>query len=103
MISDGIFVYADYRQTGKTTKLIKEAHENAGTIVTYNLNSKQRILTMAKDLGLKIKDPITFNDFIDGQKKLKRKICIFYIDDMDCFLKKLFPLITIKGMTITKK
>ena len=101
MISDGIFVCVGGRQSGKTTELIKEVHKNAGTIVTINKRSKKNILDKAEELNLKIKDPITYDDFIN--QDLKFKICRFYIDDIDIFLKKLFPLLTIEGITITKK
>jgi hypothetical protein len=72
------------RQTGKTTKLIKRAAKIKGIIVCFNRLNKKNILTIAKELNLKINDPITFSEFIKREHNSSDK---YLIDNADHFIR----------------
>ena len=51
---------------GKTVEAIRRAAENSYTIVCYNANEVKRAQRLAEELGHKIPQPITFENFRNG-------------------------------------
>ena len=67
-------VYTGVRQTGKTTRLLREVAEKKGLLVTSHLSMIQSYLKKAEDLGLVIRTPILFEDLMNDQKFEQMKI-----------------------------
>jgi hypothetical protein len=66
-------VIARGRQTGKTTELIKRSAETGFPIVCRHRVAANVIQEQAKNLNLKIPDPITYFDFISPAFRLSNK------------------------------
>lgn len=79
-------IICEPRQTGKTTKLVKRAAEIDGIIICVKLSSKKNILNIAKELNLKIKEPISISEWM-----IKKESTVFnspfLIDNCDSILK----------------
>lgn len=76
----------DKPHTGKTTELIKRCAENGGYIVCMNKFSRDDIMSMAKEIKVKIPYPLTFSEFLRGRyypQGVKR----VYIDNADMLIK----------------
>ena len=58
----------DGRRTGKTTKLIKKAHDENLQIITNSEMSAKTVELSAKELGYIIKQPISFSKFKNNKK-----------------------------------
>ena len=67
-------VYTGVRQTGKTTRLLREVAEKKGLLVTSHLPMIQSYLKKAEDLGLVIRTPILFKDLMNDQKFEQMKL-----------------------------
>lgn len=76
------------RGKGKTTELIKRSAITKEYIVVINLIEVKRIEEIARDLDLKIPQPITFSEFRD-RKYYGAGIKGFLIDNADLFLQSL--------------
>jgi len=74
--------------SGKTTELIKLSASTCAIIVCSSLELANQIQIKAhKELGLSIKLPITYREFIE--RKYAMGITGFLIDDADRFLQSL--------------
>lgn len=89
-------------RSGKTTKAIKIAAKNDLYIVCHSLGECSRIAQQAKDAGLNIRFPVTFEELIRKQYYAKG-IKGIVIDNVDMLLQKLVPDLKIEAITINKE
>ena len=75
------------RSSGKTTELIKRCHERGGWIVCFSEGECVRVFRVAKDMGLKIALPITFDRFLNAKYSYTRTPPV-YIDYLDECLRQ---------------
>jgi hypothetical protein len=87
------------RGGGKTTKLIKMASETDGYIVCHSIDECSRIFADARMLGVKINQPITYEEF---RSKKYGRIKNFYIDNIENFLQYLTN-VPVYGFTISSE
>lgn len=92
------------RQSGKTRKLIEKAAREDGIIVCYVAQMIIMIKQRAEEMGLKIRNPITYDDLIN--KGIRKGVDVpFYLDDVDFFLsgllKKIIPGVNIETISIS--
>ena len=76
------------RREGKTTELIKMAHERGGYIVCLNRTEAQRVFEHAMELGMLIRLPITFHEFLRGDYRTKG-VSEVYIDNLEIALAQM--------------
>ena len=76
------------RRTGKTTRMIKNAAENNGLIITNDKRRAEEIEYIAKKMGYTIPKPVTILEL--RQKCDGMSLCTVrgYMDDADYFLKE---------------
>jgi len=86
------------RGGGKTTELIKMAHERGGYIVCRNFTEAQRIYDEARKMELYILFPLAYNEFIDSAYH-GSNVREFYIDDAQVLLQQL-TAVNIKAITL---
>lgn len=89
------------RRSGKTTKLIKLCAEKGGLIVCANVQRVESIAKMAREMGLKIPQPITFDELRERQY-YGTGVKQFYIDDAEYLLQYLTP-VPIVAITMSKE
>lgn len=85
---------------GKTEELIKQSANNSGYIVCRSMLLAEAILFRAKQLGLSIPMPITYDEFINKRYR-GRGIKSFLIDDVDVLLQYMTK-VTISAITLTE-
>lgn len=74
------------RQSGKTTELIRRCSDDEySLIVCPNQSMCKNTYAYAKELGLDIPMPITFDDFVNG-KFDRRHVERFYFDELQMSL-----------------
>ena len=80
-------VYVSDRQTGKTTKLIRESAKTGAIIATDSCHTATYIKYLAKQIGLTIPEPVTYQAMIKDymNKKTKR----YFIDELHMMLLQL--------------
>ena len=95
------------RGCGKTTRLLYASEFNDTPILCANQISKQHLLDMAKRLNLKIPEPITPSDVVDGgvfKTSIKDKDIL--IDEAPMILQSLLSCLgmngDIKAITLTE-
>jgi|WetSurMetagenome_2_1015567.scaffolds.fasta_scaffold00725_34 hypothetical protein len=88
------------RCEGKTTELIKLAHDDGGTIVCLSQDEAYRISVKAEKMKMDISYPITFNEFIAG-RFYKPGIKSLYIDNTELLIQKMARNILVKTITIS--
>ena len=74
------------RQQGKTTHLIKMSADNRGIIVTATEQSAKYVKDQAKEMGLDIPEPVTWNRFIHSRMM---KTTPFLVDELGVILRGL--------------
>jgi len=84
-------VIARPRGEGKTTELIKTSAKTGDIIVAVNPTMVKHIQQMAKWMGLNIPDPITYDEYLEGQIWQGKTFDGFLIDDLDLLLFKILP------------
>jgi hypothetical protein len=89
------------RQTGKTTRLIKECAEaeargEVSYIVCHSGQEARRIAQIAKEKGLQIGFPLTYDEFLKGQYS---SISQLYIDNVDMLIRYI-SRIRVEAVTI---
>lgn len=94
-------VIARRRGGGKTTELIKAcaANEN-GIIVCQNAVTAHHIKGMSEEMGLTIRMPITFHQFMLGDILAGSNLEL-YIDNVDLLLANIARGRSIGAMTLT--
>lgn len=89
------------RNTGKTTELIKLASTHQAYIVCHSIQCANGILKQARDMGLNIPMPITYDNFID-KKYYGEGIKGFLIDNAEHLLQRMTK-VPIMAITINKE
>jgi len=89
------------RQTGKTSTLIRLAHEQGGYIVCRSKSMAGDIANMARKMECNIAFPITYEEFID-KRYYGKMISKFYIDDADALLQSM-TVVPIEAVTLTQE
>lgn len=89
-------IIAGGRKTSRTTRLIEmsaelEAAGEVNYIVVANHDQAYRVAQKAKELGLNIGFPITYDEF-EHNKYAGQNIQHFLIDNADHFLQSLTPV-----------
>lgn len=77
------------RRSGKTTRVIKIASETGAYILTINRTEASRIVKMAEELGLQIRNPVSLEEMISSGMHtgfVKNLV----IDNVDMILQRLF-------------
>lgn len=82
------------RQTGKTTELVKLSSKNNIPIIVPTINERQHIINIAKDLELKIPQPLVYYKNID----ISRHNSV-YVDNIETLLSAILE-VHISGITI---
>lgn len=72
------------RQSGKTTKLLKDIAKNDIPIVTHNLEYVKLLKRMANDLNIIIPEPLTYNRILKSLPANKKQKV--YLDDIEVLL-----------------
>jgi ABC-type Mn2+/Zn2+ transport system ATPase subunit len=86
------------RRSGKTTKMIRLAAERGGYIVCRGHSEAHRIATIARELGVDINFPISYDDFIKRRYR-GCNIKEFYIDDIEAMLVRM-STVTVFAMSM---
>jgi len=86
------------RQGGKTYDLVMRAKNHNGYIVCHSLSEGKRIAGIARDLGIYINHPITYDEFLKGHYGPFCKC--FHIDNVDMLLNSVSRL-PIETVTLT--
>lgn len=86
---------------GKTTELIKLSATHQAYIVCCSIQEANRILKQARDMGLNIPMPITYDDFIE-KKYYGKYIKGFLIDNAEHLLQQMTK-VPITDITINKE
>ena len=87
------------RQMGKTTELIRISAETFAYIVVPTRKDAGTVSEMAKDMGLDIPFPLTYDEFIRGQYYGKN-IKGFLIDNADMLLQYMAKGVAIKAISL---
>lgn len=76
------------RNSGKTTKLIEEAHKYNGYIVAIDRQDADRIYKQAMMMDKDINYPLTYAEFI-GNRYYDRGVRHIYIDNAEMLLQRM--------------
>jgi DNA-binding LacI/PurR family transcriptional regulator len=87
------------RGAGKTQNAILESSRTNHVIICINDIEKRRILSIAKEMGLEIPQPVTFDDY-KRKSYLGRSIRGFIMDNADIFIQS-FSNIQVNSMTVS--
>lgn len=80
-------VYVSDRQTGKTTKLIRESAKTGATIAVANYSMISNVKYLAKQLDLIIPEPVTYHTmFMDYVKNKSKR---YLVDELQMMLGQL--------------
>lgn len=88
------------RQMGKTTELIRMSAETFAYIIVRSKNDATRIFHQAKEVGLDIPFPLTFQEFISGEY-FGKNIKGFLIDNADDLLQSLSKGVPVQAISVT--
>ena len=88
------------RQGGKTTQLIRRAAEQFAYIVCPDREQVQFIQQQARQMGLKIPQPITWDDFIQ-RRWHGRGIRAFMLDNLDACIQSMARGVPVTAVTLT--
>lgn len=73
------------RGEGKTKEIIEVAAERGATIICHNDNHRKDIKHRALKMGLILREPLTYSEFLGGFFHVREHKC-FCIDDLDAFI-----------------
>lgn len=89
---------------GKTLEAIRVAAEKKAYLLVLNHEEKVRVVKLAEEMGLKIRNPVTFDEFFRDKMRgsFVRNVVI---DNMDHFVKRLFASygLTVDAATVLIK
>jgi hypothetical protein len=94
------------RASGKTTEAIKLAAKTHAYIVCKDRQRCFEIIRMADDMGLNIRNPVSFREVLQSIKKETRPtgfVNNIIIDDAEMFLQFLFSTNLIDMITMSEK
>lgn len=80
-------IYIAGRQFGKTTMLIKESARTGATIAVANYQMVNYVIGMAKRMGLKIPQPVTYAEIFRNYRENKTKR--YLVDELQMMLSQL--------------
>lgn len=88
------------RRFGKTTEAIKKAHETKAYLIVINEAEKRRVVKMAEEMNLNIRNPVTWAEYQQDQMRgsFVRNVVI---DNADYILQQVFPALKIEMITLT--
>jgi len=89
------------RGSGKTTELIKMCAKDNGRIICRSKAIANYIMDIAKDMGLKINRPLTYEDFTKHSPMIQGANSL-YIDDINMLLETMAGRMNVKAVTLTK-
>lgn len=95
-------IFTGGRRCGKTQKAIEWAAENDAYIVCSTFQDATRIFRRAKEQGIKIRFPITFDELTDGGL-LGAGVEGLVFDNVDLLLARLARGKPVVGFTATGK
>ena len=80
--------------SGKTVEMIKQAHKQKLVIVTQYKSFAGDLKNMAKQINIRICDPISYDEFLilrNNQRCMKREDTNkYFIDNIELFLERAF-------------
>jgi hypothetical protein len=90
------------RQAGKTEQLIRMAAEDNDIYLVVSSNYEaSRVFQRAKEMGLDIRFPMSYDEFLDGRtsygKGMKYKVMI---DNLDLLIKHISKGIPVEGFSL---
>ena len=90
------------RGSGRTTELIKACAADKGSVIVCPTHHMAKyVAQMAKDMGLDILEPISFDQLQSSRRWLGcRKPKSFYFDNLDLYLRMITDGVPIKSVTI---
>lgn len=88
------------REKGKTTELIKMAHEEELYIITPTKSSALMIFEQARSMGLDILFPISWEEYKEHRLR-GSGIKEILIDDAEIIIEQVFRGLRIKAITMT--
>ena len=88
------------RGYGKTTQLIKKSANDGSVIVCYSDGVANSLMWEAKNLGIEIPRPISFNSFIEAKYYGQIRPNGLLIDDADLLLQSI-SILPIKAITLS--
>jgi hypothetical protein len=89
------------RASGKTVQIMRNVAASNGLLLVVNHTVRHYVMQMAKELNLKIREPMTFQEFYVGKARgLPIKERDVYIDDITTFISWAFPPYTFKECTM---
>ena len=95
-------IYIMPRGSGKTMYMIRQSAKTGHTIVCFNRQTARSLVLSAESLGLKIQQPITYDDFINNSWR-GRKISGFLIDDAQWLLQNIAGQTPVVAVTMTEE
>lgn len=89
------------RGSGKTTKLLHQCAENGYVMVVMNDHARRNLLQHARQVGIEILRPATYDELLRGDILRGRKVQGIMIDDLELFLTGLMPRLPVIGVSAT--
>lgn len=86
-------------RSGKTDQLIKMAANDYSYIICHNRDEAQRIANKAREVGLAIPSPITYDEFISVRYNAAG-VRGFLIDNAECLLQRMAGRVELKGLVL---
>lgn len=93
-------IYKEHGE-GKTTELIHRSHDTWTYIVTANRKRADYVLRKAREMGIDIPNPISWEECRNNMFR-GSFIRNILIDDVDDLLQEIFCTVQIDAITITK-
>jgi len=90
------------RAAGKTTEAIKQAAKSGAYIVVTTIKEAQRVQRLAQEMGLHIRMPISFGEFMENRLMGSYPTNII-VDNADMFLQMIFQRMPVEMITLTKE
>jgi cobalamin biosynthesis protein CobD/CbiB len=88
------------RRSGKSTELIQRAVDEGGFIVTDSSQSAYRLVEMAKEMGIHLSLPVTYEEFLQERYR-GLGVSLFHIDDIERFVQYVARGVTVATITLT--
>lgn len=89
------------RQSGKTIEAIRIASETGAYLIVHSMDEVVRVVHLASSLGLNIRHPVTFDEFLHRGGLRSSRVRNVVIDNADEFLARVFSGLTIEAATWT--
>jgi len=90
------------RGTGKTREAISIASKTSSHIVCEGKKRASEVFSMAKEMGMDIPFPLTYDEFVEG-RFYGMSVKSFVIEDVDLLIQRFARGIPVKLITITRE